>query len=83
MEEVHAARMEVSARCGHNILKMLADHREIQKQFADRIVTTEPSPSQLERCHESTSRRSHRRSFCYGINYLRLLGISNVLRFYA
>jgi hypothetical protein len=30
MEEVHAARMEVSARRGHKIRKMLADHCDYQ-----------------------------------------------------
>ena len=38
IDEVRAARMEVSARYGHNIDRMLADHMKQQQRYADRLV---------------------------------------------
>jgi hypothetical protein len=38
IDEVRAARMEVSARYGHDIDRMLADHMTQQAQYADRLV---------------------------------------------
>ena len=43
IDEVRAARMEVSARYGHNIDRMLADHMKHQQRYADRLVTPEPA----------------------------------------
>jgi hypothetical protein len=42
IDEVRAARMEISERYGHNIGRMLADHIKQQEQYADRLVTLEP-----------------------------------------
>ncbi len=42
IDEVRAARMEISERYGHNIDRMLADHLKQQKRYADRLVTLEP-----------------------------------------
>jgi len=39
MDEVRAARMEISERYGHNVDRMLADHMKQQEQYADRLVT--------------------------------------------
>lgn len=56
LEEVRAVRMEVSARSGHDIRKMLADHRELQKQFTDRLMTTERPPSHHKAVRNSANR---------------------------
>jgi hypothetical protein len=42
VDEVRAARMEISERYGHNIDRMLADHIKLQEQYADRLVTLKP-----------------------------------------
>ena len=39
IDEVRAARMEISERYGHNVDRMLADHIQQQEQYADRLVT--------------------------------------------
>jgi len=39
VDEVRAARMEISERYGHNVDRMLADHMKQQEQYADRLVT--------------------------------------------
>ena len=39
IDEVRAARMEISARYGHDVDKMLADHMRLQEGYADRLVT--------------------------------------------
>ena len=44
IDEVRAARMEISARYGHNIDRMLADHMKQQQRYADRLV----APGQLQ-----------------------------------
>jgi len=41
IDEVRAARMEVSGRYGHDIDQMLADHMKQQEHYADRLVTLE------------------------------------------
>jgi hypothetical protein len=41
IDEVRAARMEISERYGHNIDRMLDDHMRQQEQYADRLVTLE------------------------------------------
>lgn len=38
IDEVRAARMEISARYGHNIDRMLADHMKQQQRYADRLI---------------------------------------------
>jgi hypothetical protein len=43
IDEVRAARMEVSERYGHNIDRMLADHMKYQEHYADRLVTLKPT----------------------------------------
>ena len=43
VDEVRAARMEISARYGHDIDRMLADHVKQQARYADRLVTLEPN----------------------------------------
>ena len=43
IDEVRAARMEISERYGHNIDLMLADHMKLQEQYADRLITLEPA----------------------------------------
>ena len=44
IDEVRAARMEISERYGHNIDRMLADHIKLQERYADRLVTLEKRP---------------------------------------
>ena len=44
IDEVRAARMEISARYGHNIDRMLADHMKQQQRYADRLVMPGPMP---------------------------------------
>jgi hypothetical protein len=39
IDEVRAARMEISERYGHSIDRMLADHMKQQERYADRLVT--------------------------------------------
>ncbi len=43
IDEVRAARMEISERYGHNVDRMLADHMKQQGQYADRLVTLKPT----------------------------------------
>jgi hypothetical protein len=43
IDEVRAARMEISERYGHNIDRMLADHMKQQEHYADRLVTLKPA----------------------------------------
>lgn len=42
IDEVRAARMEISERYGHSIDRMLADHIQQQEHYADRLVTLKP-----------------------------------------
>jgi hypothetical protein len=43
IDEVRAARMEISERYGHNVDRMLADHMKQQEQYTDRLVTLKPT----------------------------------------
>jgi len=43
IDEVRAARMEISARYGHDIDRMLADHMKQQERFADRLIRLAPA----------------------------------------
>ncbi|HEY5232867.1 MAG TPA: hypothetical protein VIK35_04965 [Verrucomicrobiae bacterium] len=43
IDEVRAARMEISARYGHNIDRMLADHIKQQERYADRLIRLAPA----------------------------------------
>jgi hypothetical protein len=43
IDEVRAARMEISERYGHNIDRMLADHIKQQEHYAERLVTLKPT----------------------------------------
>ena len=47
IDEVRAARMEISKRYGHDIDRMLADHINQQELYSDRLVT--PKPAQAPR----------------------------------
>ena len=42
IDEVRAARMEISERYGHNIDRMLADHIKRQEHYASRLITLKP-----------------------------------------
>jgi hypothetical protein len=53
IDEVRAARMEISERYGHNVDLMLADHRKHQQRYADRLVTLKPTQGRRK-----SSRRS-------------------------
>jgi len=53
IDEVRAARLEISARYGHNIDRMLADHMKQQAHYADRLVTDEQTQGRRK-----TSRRA-------------------------
>jgi len=53
IDEVRAARMEISERYGHDIDRMLADHMKQQERYADRLVTLEQA-----RSHRKSSRRA-------------------------
>jgi hypothetical protein len=43
IDEVRAARMEISARYGHDIDRMLADHMKQQERYADRLIRLAPA----------------------------------------
>jgi hypothetical protein len=43
IDEVRAARMEISARYGHDIDRMLADNMKQQERFADRLIRLAPA----------------------------------------
>jgi hypothetical protein len=55
MDEVRAARMEISERYGHNVDRMLADHMKQQEQYAGRLVTLK-----LTQGRRKSSRRAKR-----------------------
>ena len=44
IDEVRAARMEISARYSHDIDRMIADHLKQQQRYADRLVIPGPMP---------------------------------------
>jgi hypothetical protein len=56
VDEVRAARMEISERYGHSIDRMVADHMKQQEHYADRLVTPKPTPSRRK-----SSRRAAKR----------------------
>ena len=43
IDEVRAARMEISERYGHNIDRMLADHMKQQERYAVRLIRLAPA----------------------------------------
>ena len=43
IDEVRAARMEISKRYGHDIDRMLADHMKQQERYADRLIRLAPA----------------------------------------
>jgi hypothetical protein len=43
IDEVRAARMEISKRYGHDIDRMLADHMKQQERYAGRLVRLAPA----------------------------------------
>jgi len=57
IDEVRAARMEISERYGHNVDRMLADHVKQQLHYADRLVTFGQA-----RGHRKSSRRPTKRT---------------------
>lgn len=57
IDEVRAARMEISARYNHNIDRMLADHMKQQQRYADRLVAS----GQLQRRRKSSRRVAKKR----------------------
>ena len=44
VDEVRAARMEISKRYGYDMGRMLADHLKQQERYADRLVMPGPTP---------------------------------------
>ena len=56
IDEVRAARMEISARYGHDIDRMLADHMKQQQRYADRLVM----PGQLSGRRKSSRRAAQK-----------------------
>ena len=59
IDEVRAARMEVSARYGHNIDRMLADHIKQQARYADRLITPRHTQSSDIRAYDALHDRAH------------------------
>jgi len=57
IDEVRAARMEISERYGHNIDRMLADHIKQQEQYADRLVTLKPARSHRKPARSAAKKR--------------------------
>jgi hypothetical protein len=43
--EVRAARMEISGRYGHDILRLLADHQQQLARYGDRPILPVPAPA--------------------------------------
>jgi hypothetical protein len=58
IDEVRAARMEISERYSHNIDRMLADHIKQQEHYADRLVSLE----QVQRRCKSSRRAAKKRA---------------------
>lgn len=57
IDEVRAARMEISGRYGHNIDRMLADHIKLQERYADRLVTLEPAQARRKPSRRAVKKR--------------------------
>ena len=72
IDEVRAARMEISARYGHNIDRMLADHMKQQERYADRLVRLAPRASHLPAGNSPLQLEANRSMLRYGINDIRL-----------
>ena len=58
IDEVRAARMEISARYGHNIDRMLADHMKQQKRYADRLVTRGQMPGRRKSARRAAKKHT-------------------------
>jgi len=58
MDEVRAARMEVSERYGHNIDRMLADHVKQQENYANRLVTLKPAHGRRRSSHRAAKKQA-------------------------
>jgi hypothetical protein len=44
IDEIRAARHRISARFGHDTKALLDHYREMEKQYADRVLRTPPDP---------------------------------------
>ncbi|MGD0411584.1 MAG: hypothetical protein ABSC18_07745 [Verrucomicrobiota bacterium] len=58
IDEVRAARMEVSERYGHDIDRMLADHIKQQEHYANRLVTLTPGQGRRKSSGRATKKRA-------------------------
>ena len=38
IDEIRAVRHQISARFGHDLRKLIEDHIELQKRYADRLI---------------------------------------------
>jgi hypothetical protein len=43
IDEVRAVRRKISASCGHDVRKMIADHMKQQERYAARLVRLAPA----------------------------------------
>ena len=59
IDEVRAARMEVSLRYGHNIDRMLADHMKQQARYADRVITPRRTQLSEVRAYDALRESAH------------------------
>ena len=55
IDEVRAARMEISERYGHDVDRMLADHMNQQERYADRLVALKPVPGRRKSSRHALS----------------------------
>ncbi len=62
IDEVRAARMEISERYGHDIDRMLADHMKNQERYADRLVLLKPAPARRK-----SSRHAAKKLTAHGV----------------
>jgi hypothetical protein len=58
IDEVRAARMEISARYGHDIDRMLADHMIQQQRYAERLVTLDQTKSRRKPSRRAAKKRA-------------------------
>ena len=49
IDEIHEIRKQISREYGHDIHRMVAHHIELQKQYADRLISEPPPPRLGER----------------------------------
>ena len=56
IDEVRAARMEISERYGHSIDRMLADHMKYQEHYASRLVKLKPMQGRRKSSRRATKR---------------------------